>query len=708
MSLAITPFLVNTPILDDEYLLSYLIRAAKDNFYSTESFLSVIRQTLRDNGVDDSLELPRHPLTYRILSQMMRVSEQELFDHTIHKFAPAYHYIAFRRNKIMLSDEQCYLLTDEEVAARLYRSKSKAIFCPHCLAENGYDRLSWHERSTSVCTKHQCLLEDHCSICGSSISTYDLVSCHCSKCNNDLRDVAPVSLSDEPLLIDAQKAVHGLLGIDRKVIEIPGISDPALYYVFFGIKLSIGASLNFSIIGDLQAEKEVGVVHSPRLCLLQNCIVQSQLNKYAVTALSNFPNGLFECMDRLRSGKKGTTVDLGLGAFYYHWLEENWKKPEFIVLQDAYNRYLVDACEYLTPNIHKSYRLQENHELQKGFAYISDASASEVLGIGKEQVRQLVLSGQLRGKFTDKRRVLCFVNQEDVQIMQKLQAQAIDLASTRKLLGATDTSIHSLMDKGLIETIVDRSECKTLKWMIIEESVLQLKQKIQSRLTKIPIENSDPLLGLMEVCQRSSKYGFDVGTIISKIINGEITVYQQSETELSFEKLLFVESLVEELKLEFLRSNGVVSLPTLAQQIGVKQNMVVRWTNTGVINPQIKIGSEMYFSSDSSIRFMHDYISTQEAGMILGVGDLTIHKWARNGRLHPVSGTEIDGSHEYRFERKEIVEISMKQKLSAPQMAKRLGISRSQMCERIRQGKIHPISGPGVDKCGHYLFLVDQ
>ncbi len=39
------------------------------------------------------------------------------------------------------------------------------------------------------------------------------------------------------------------------------------------------------------------------------------------------------------------------------------------------------------------------------------------------------------------------------------------------------------------------------------------------------------------------------------------------------------------------------------------------------------------------------------------------------------------------------------------QLARDLGISRSQIVQWVKEGKIRPVSGPGIDKSGHYLFV---
>ena len=93
--------------------------------------------------------------------------------------------------------------------------------------------------------------------------------------------------------------------------------------------------------------------------------------------------------------------------------------------------------------------------------------------------------------------------------------------------------------------------------------------------------------------------------------------------------------------------------------------------------------------------------------LVLVVDELSRPYRARNGRLHPVSGPTVDDCHRYLFQRNEVERFRPENRLTAPQMAKRLNISRSQIIQWIKNGKIEPVSGPGIDACGQYLFLTE-
>ena len=151
--------------------------------------------------------------------------------------------------------------------------------------------------------------------------------------------------------------------------------------------------------------------------------------------------------------------------------------------------------------------------------------------------------------------------------------------------------------------------------------------------------------------------------------------------------------------------NGWVDREYVAKRFSVKITVISQWVEAGIIHPIVKHASKHYFSRNRIEDFRARYVFTEEAAKILGVGILTVQKWARRQRIHAISGPGIDDCHRYLLDRAELLAWRQTNYLSAPAMAKRLGISHSQLLDRIKSGKITPISGPGIDEFKHYLFV---
>jgi hypothetical protein len=706
---AMKSFIVKTSIHSDEFLLSYLIRLSQANCYdSFTTFKNVINETLHDQAIQDSLDSPRQSGTYKILSIMCGLPEKFLIEHTIHKYAPILMSYSDKKEMVEIADNRMMPLVDREIAERNFRVSTQVAYCPHCLGESAYDRLSWHLLTSTVCLKHNCLLVDSCPECGSKFTTSDLINGYCPKCNCDLRKVITNSVENDTNTIRTQKVLNGLLGIDQQEDLIPEIPNQVLFHFYTGLRTSILIRPDFVYFHPSPISNYTNVNLRSSLKWKPDCQILNWVNVTAIMAMSDFPNGLYRFFDEFRKYKEIKKISLGLGTLYWHWFEDFWLRPEFDLFQRAFDDYLINSVDILTFSLSKSRRICQNSTLRNRFNYISDAMASRDLQIGIKQIHQLTVTGDIQGKVINNKRVKFYVNQKDVLKVKSILDGAVDLTIAMNLLGTTKPSVHSLIENQLIDTFGDHIGFRTQRWIISSKSISSLIERINNIVNVIVDNNSEEMMKLSQLCRKSTKLGFNLGLIIEKVLNGEIPCYRNDSGEFSLDSLLVPTNAFNILRAEFLATNHFNTLPEFAHTFCVKQYVAVRWLNIGLIQPTLKIGNASYFSQVSVSNFKHEFITTKEVANLLGVGVLTIQKWARMGRLKPISGRDIDGCHENHFIRSEIELFSKQNRLTAPQMAKRLCISRSQICARIHQGKITPVSGPGIDNCGHYLFIADR
>ena len=97
----------------------------------------------------------------------------------------------------------------------------------------------------------------------------------------------------------------------------------------------------------------------------------------------------------------------------------------------------------------------------------------------------------------------------------------------------------------------------------------------------------------------------------------------------------------------------------------VKDVVVSRWIAAGLLAPSVIIGNTQYFQKKDIERFRQEYIFSDNTIEILGVERLVVQKWARNGRLHPVSGPGIDTCHRYLFRRADVEQLRPENRLTA-------------------------------------------
>jgi predicted DNA-binding transcriptional regulator AlpA len=108
----------------------------------------------------------------------------------------------------------------------------------------------------------------------------------------------------------------------------------------------------------------------------------------------------------------------------------------------------------------------------------------------------------------------------------------------------------------------------------------------------------------------------------------------------------------------------------------------------GVRSP--KAGAWHQYAEEDIAAFLERYIDSAESPRVLGVTRLTVQAWARAGRIQPLTGPEIDGSHAYRFEKAALVQWRPERLTFGEAMAL-LGVSKATLDRWAKQGKLAPL-----------------
>ena len=215
---SVLPLPLRTPPSPDEDLLSVLRRCASRMGYPD------VRWLLRPTEGNWSLEETDVPLLsakrhYRVLGRLLQLSQEELFSHTLHRFAP-----------LLENGESLQQYPEQDSASTLLpqlslRSREAHFLpirsirvCPVCLREpNCYDRLCWRMQLIVYCPQHRVRLLEKCPSCGTPIAAGRPSSYSCPRCQQgDYRAVDAVPLSpDNPLYLGERLLLEAL------AIELP-------------------------------------------------------------------------------------------------------------------------------------------------------------------------------------------------------------------------------------------------------------------------------------------------------------------------------------------------------------------------------------------------------------------------------------------------------------------------------------------------------
>ena len=208
------PLLRRTPLLPGESLPSLVERLAQLNHYGGTSVLTwLCRAQQAFLGSPDRVGRPLCGGTFLRLAHLTQLPVAELIAASAHYFTPA---LAPTGAAPTTAD---WLVTPDQPRALPSRAHlslrpiAAAQYCPQCLQQAHYHRLSWLPAPVTICQQHHCLLVDRCPGCQRPITIADIVCGRCPTCRADLSAAPAVSVADDNLGLHAQNLILAWFGL---------------------------------------------------------------------------------------------------------------------------------------------------------------------------------------------------------------------------------------------------------------------------------------------------------------------------------------------------------------------------------------------------------------------------------------------------------------------------------------------------------------
>jgi hypothetical protein len=359
-----------TSILQDESLMSLLIRLTTLNFYELPVFLRRIvsehPNTL--SYFKDDIEFPLKSTTYEKLTSLTQLDANSLYKTTLHRFAailtPPPYTIAYFRLPTGITAPYF----PKGYFYNQLRLQKAVQFCPNCLKEAAYYRLRWAPVAISVCLQHKCLLVDRCQVCNQAVSLQNVMKARCEQCQADLTRVRTVSIGDDELGLLAQKIIQSWLmeqvTPEFAMSQLPSEPIVVLYSFLKDLQYCIARLRVGSFIHKLNEEPP-------------SCVTQQRLDEHIPTpyesfrfyttackGLLNWPEGFYEFLFNYRNStvneytsienRRGTNKKTGLikgplqsnlGDLYARCIRREWKYPEFKFVQEAFNSHIAEIMQ---------------------------------------------------------------------------------------------------------------------------------------------------------------------------------------------------------------------------------------------------------------------------------------------------------------------------------------------------------------------------
>jgi excisionase family DNA binding protein len=388
---------------------------------------------------------------------------------------------------------------------------------------------------------------------------------------------------------------------------------------------------------------------------------------------------------------------------YRYWLERAWVGESYQFVQDAFNYFVMNHVKPSSAII-RCKRFADHPELLSQFKYITVKESARALGVTDKTIEKLVKGGHLTGYGFEKdaRKGPKYLVRAEVMALQARWQNGMSLADTAAYLGLSEDVTADLVKIGMLRAERGPDVDQSAQWFFLPTDVDDCLDRILEGVRYWNCESQNAI-DLATAARKMNVMGFNAAAILRHISEGKVPGYRRFK-EFNLANLTFkgndIDACVAAGRLE----HGWVKREYIASKMGADLKFVSLWVAQGLIEPIAKFGTAEYFDKETVDRFVCENRYTRGAAEALAVSELTIHAWVRKGRLNPVTGPEITGTHRYLFNEAELEKFRPENCCTAPEMAERLGISHSQLLQWITVGKVKPISGPGIDDCGRYLF----
>ena len=331
------------PLETDESLPSLLARLQVANYYTSPRAMADICRPYLPPG--ENLHLPHLAETWSVLSAVTRLPPADLYHASFHPYAPAlalpWETVPF----VSLPDGVEVPLLSARMRRLFLRPVHDAQYCPICLTNGRYHRRQWLNLLAAICPQHECLLQRGCPHCQQQLSVAVIVTGQCPSCAGDLTAAPIVSVSDDTWGLWAHRQLHAwwgdtsapLLPDQMTILEKP---VPILLETLRGLET---AAVRLPQETLHPAPRFDVPSPAPKLHELPAPLRVYRVYATSMKVLTDWPRAFHDFLDtyRRRPNVLAGQIADEFDPMYFAWLEDEWQRPEFAFIQDAFDDYLV-------------------------------------------------------------------------------------------------------------------------------------------------------------------------------------------------------------------------------------------------------------------------------------------------------------------------------------------------------------------------------
>ena len=596
--LPIPPLLRRSELLPGESLPSLLERLARFNYYH---HAGVIAWICRDRAGDcsrDYFARPRRLQTFRQLAHLTLTSADKLFAASDHRFAPVLAPPGQAQTVMLWSDGEPRPMVTSGVVRYQLRSSTAVQFCPLCLQEAAYHRLSWVPVAAAICLEHQCLLVHHCPRCGKRMSVAEIVRRTCQACRADPSTGQPVSVAGDDLGVLSQQVIQWWLSIAPPPELPPGCTlpsrHPAVIYHLLGI---LRGALLACQDGWPRLPDPLGALSGQikeRLNPREKMSPESAyyLFRAAFQGVLNWPQGFHRFLDaysrRNPQARTSSSLTGRLGRLGTHEFRSLWRHPECEYAEQGLASYLVTRNIPFPQMMINRYRNAPAVAERAGLW--TQERAAKALGISASLLGRLFQPGPLieclpPSSIAD----LSLLERDRVLAVKKQWKSGLSMNHVCRWLGLTQWEVVRLAALGAL--VVERGSKNDdgADWTFNRQSVVAFFETVAENLT-LYHGHPDNLIFLAEAAFLTQEVGVDSAMLLKGVADGTLPAFKLTRSLPSLFHVRFLDGTVLSLPNLIYAKQGWVSGREFARQKGIPHGAVHMWVRSGLVEPAATFG----------------------------------------------------------------------------------------------------------------------
>lgn len=703
-ALAPRRLLVRPRLQPGESLPSWLARLAAANGRGAPDALTPL--VVAGENARDAARLqagnPACAATYQCLAALTCTDIAELAASTRHRFAPTLAPPGVALATLGLPDGVALPLLAPAVATRRLRPQAAGQFCPACLAEAAYHRLLWSATAVAACVRHRVLLAQGCPACGTATRIRDIATARCGACGADLTATPAVAVGVDRVGLLAQRVVQAwLLGeAAPDDAPLPALAANVGYHIVDGLRFVAQAAGEGWAFSHRAAALDRPLPRAGALSPAHSYLVHAT----AFKALLDWPQGWHAFLEAYqahnadtRGAGSGTGIYGRLGPLYSTWIRRAWRHPAFGFLQDAFDRYLLDRHSQVHA-VTWTGRCRENAAFAAQLPYLTVEQAARLLGASPDLISALLRAGRLTtydAHHTRRKQQCRLVGRDEVLALRAEWHQLVTLAEAARLLGVAEDLVPDLVAVGLLG-LAQPSADSHRRGTFTRQAVAACADRVLARVGGGPGPPATAW-SLTRAATALATVGMNGAAILAWVAEGSLRAYHPGGDARRLGDLRFVPADIAACLARVRAARGWLTRAEAQRRLGVRSQTLKCWVGSGLLVPACAAHGAQYFARASVETFRADHVTSAQAAALLGVSKLTVRLWARLGRLHPVSGPGVDGVGSYLFARAAILAWRV-ERLAIGEARTLLGVSRATVDRWVTEGRLAPLTDMGGTK----------